>query len=78
VLCDDAPVRFGIVEGEPGIFPDPVARLLRLRARVVLRLLGRRPRPTQGPAADPDRPPDEPARPLQRRLGRLGGQAKSR
>lgn len=23
-------VRFGIVEGEPGIFPDPIARLLRL------------------------------------------------
>lgn len=26
-------MRFGIVEGEPGIFPDPVARLLRLLAR---------------------------------------------
>ena len=24
---------FGIVEGEPGIFPDPVSRLLRLLAR---------------------------------------------
>ena len=23
-------VRFGIVEGEPGIFPDPIARLFRL------------------------------------------------
>ena len=26
-------VRFGIVEGEPGIFPDPIARLLRLLGR---------------------------------------------
>ncbi len=26
-------MRFGIVEGEPGIFPDPIARLLRLLGR---------------------------------------------
>lgn len=26
-------VRFGIVDGEPGIFPDPIARLLRLFGR---------------------------------------------
>lgn len=26
-------MRLGIVEGEPGIFPDPVTRLLRLLAR---------------------------------------------
>jgi hypothetical protein len=26
-------MRFGIVEGEPGIFPDPVARVLRRLAR---------------------------------------------
>ncbi len=26
-------MRFAIVEGEPGIFPDPVSRLLRLLAR---------------------------------------------
>jgi hypothetical protein len=29
----DREMRFGIVEGEPGIFPDPVARLLRQLAR---------------------------------------------
>ncbi len=27
-------MRFGIVEGEPGFFPDPIARLLRLLGRV--------------------------------------------
>lgn len=26
-------MRFGIVEGEPGIFPEPVARVLRRLAR---------------------------------------------
>lgn len=26
-------MRFGIVDGEPGIFPDPIARLLRLLGR---------------------------------------------
>ena len=26
-------MRFGIVEGEPGIFPDPITRLLRWLAR---------------------------------------------
>lgn len=29
----DRNVRFGIVEGEPGIFPEPIARLLRRLAR---------------------------------------------
>jgi hypothetical protein len=55
-VWDDAGVRFGIVEGEPGIFPDPVARLLRWRARVILRALGgRRARPP-GPVDQPDQP----------------------
>lgn len=26
-------MRFSIVEGEPGIFPDPIARVLRLLGR---------------------------------------------
>ncbi len=30
-------MRFGIVEGEPGIFPDPVARVLRGLARLLRR-----------------------------------------
>jgi len=29
-----ASMRFGIVEGEPGIFPDPIARLMRAVARL--------------------------------------------
>jgi hypothetical protein len=36
--------RHRIVEGEPGIFPDPIARLYRWIGRMVLRLLGRTPR----------------------------------
>lgn len=30
-------MRFGIVEGEPGIFPDPVARVLRGLGRLLRR-----------------------------------------
>jgi hypothetical protein len=36
-------VRNNIVEGEPGIFPDPVSRLLVWLGRLVRRLVGRRP-----------------------------------
>ena len=47
------PVRNHIVEGEPGIFPDPIARLFRAIAR-----LFRRPPPTP-PAAGPSPAPSE-------------------
>ena len=33
-------MMFGIVEGEPGIFPDPIARIF----RAISRLFRRRPR----------------------------------
>lgn len=47
------PVRFGIVEGEPGIFPDPVARVLRALARLVRRDEAAK------PGDDADRKPPE-------------------
>ena len=37
-MCDDQGVRHGIVEGEPGIFPAPIARLF----QAIGRLFGRR------------------------------------
>lgn len=45
-----------IVEGEPGIFPDPVARIL----RKVAGLFQRR-RKGEAPAGDQDQPPEGPA-----------------
>jgi len=47
-------MRFGIVEGEPGIFPDPIARLM----RAVARLFGHR---THRAHDDDDEPPPKPA-----------------
>jgi len=44
-------MRFGIVEGEPGIFPDPVARLLRQLARP---LRARKSNETESPGDDND------------------------
>ena len=35
--------RHEVVEGEPGIFPDNIARFYRWVVRVGLRLLGRKP-----------------------------------
>ena len=45
-------MRYGIVEGEPGIFPDPIARVF----RAIGGLFGgrRRGRPS---AAEPEAPP---------------------
>jgi hypothetical protein len=44
-------VRNNIVEGEPGIFPDPISRLL-----VRLGRLGRRKRADPGPPPPPEQP----------------------
>ena len=44
-------MRFGIVEGEPGIFPDPVARLLRQLARP---FRARKSNDTESPVDDND------------------------
>ena len=44
-------MRFGIVEGEPGMFPDPVARLLRRLARPF--------RPRAAKSDHTERPDDE-------------------
>jgi len=35
-------VRRNIVEGEPGIFPDPIARFIRWIGRGIRRLFGKR------------------------------------
>jgi hypothetical protein len=45
-VWDDRDVRHGIVEGEPGIFPSPIARLF----QAIGRLFGRRSGP---PRAEP-------------------------
>jgi len=52
-------VRHNIVEGEPGIFPDPVSRILRLPGRWLDRRSARR-RAEQGDQADQPGEPDEP------------------
>jgi hypothetical protein len=44
-------MRYGIVEGEPGIFPDPIARLF----RAIGGLFGGRRK--DAPAAEPEAPP---------------------
>lgn len=44
-------MRYAIVEGEPGIFPDPVARLLRRLGR-----LARRRQDAEPPPPRPDGP----------------------
>jgi hypothetical protein len=54
-------MRHGIVEGEPGIFPDPISRIM----RKIGGFFDRRkddPEPTSDETADtPSTPPDEPA-----------------
>ena len=48
-------MRHGVVEGEPGIFPAPVARVM----RTIGGLFGRKkadPAPPAGPPPDPDTP----------------------
>jgi mycoredoxin len=50
-------MRYGVVEGEPGIFPDPVARVMRALGRLVS---GRR-RDEGAEAPPPTDPPTEPA-----------------
>ena len=63
VVRDDRGVLRTIVEGEPGIFPDPVARLM----RGIGGLFRRRPRPDAAPDAPAGQPtdqlPDAPAGP---------------
>jgi hypothetical protein len=58
---------FGIVEGEPGIFPDPIARLLRLlRSPLRHRRASSPPAPGTAPSVEPPavEPPDgEPPEP---------------
>jgi hypothetical protein len=44
-------MRYGIVEGEPGIFPDPIARVF----RAIGGLFGGRRK--DAPAAEPEAPP---------------------
>jgi hypothetical protein len=47
-------MKSGVVEGEPGIFPDPIARLLRAFGRLVTGRRKRSVEPTRGlDAADP-------------------------
>jgi hypothetical protein len=50
-------VRLGIVAGEPGIFPDPIARLLRLLGRAFGRKRGK----GQAAPDEHDQRPDEEA-----------------
>jgi len=52
-------MQHGIVEGEPGIFPDPIARLMRGIGRIFDR--GRRDDGPRPDAAPPTPPPDEDA-----------------
>jgi hypothetical protein len=42
-------MRFGIVEGEPGAFPDPIARILRFIGRLFGAPFRRRHRPDDAP-----------------------------
>jgi hypothetical protein len=50
-VWDHQGVRHGIVQGEPGIFPEPVTRVL----RAVGRLFGRRDDPGPPPQTPPSR-----------------------
>lgn len=57
-------MKHGIVEGEPGIFPEPVARLM----RGIGRIFSRDKKPAEPPPSSssdemppfPERPPDAP------------------
>jgi len=55
-------VRHNIVEGEPGIFPDPVARILRFPGRWLDRRAARRQADQAGQADQPDQPDAPPDR----------------
>jgi hypothetical protein len=54
-----ARVKSGVLEGEPGIFPDPIARVLRAIGRFVTTRRGEAAKPTQDLEAD--EPPQDPA-----------------
>jgi hypothetical protein len=53
-------MRYGIVEGEPGIFPEPIARLF----RAIGRLFGRGHRSDPAPGPGPGPGPTEDAGPM--------------
>ncbi len=69
-------VRHNIVEGEPGIFPDPVARILRIPSRWFARRRSRE-RPDQPAEAAPDAPaaPESPESPEAPETGDTGDAA---
>jgi hypothetical protein len=48
-MCEHHGVRHGIVEGEPGIFPAPIARFF----QAIGRLFGRKPSSRSGGASRP-------------------------
>jgi hypothetical protein len=54
-------VKFGVVEGEPGIFPDPIARVLRAIGRFITTRRGEAVQPPEevengDPARDREQP----------------------
>ena len=52
-------MRYGVVEGEPGIFPDPIARCLRAFGRLMQRGSDERGTPSE-PTGDEAKPaPDD-------------------
>ena len=55
----DGAMRYGVVEGEPGIFPDPIARCLRAFGRL-MRGSDDREQPSGTTNDQPPPPPDEP------------------
>jgi hypothetical protein len=52
-------VHHGIVEGEPGIFPDPVARVMRAVGRLFRRGERRPAAPASGEASGSEDVPEE-------------------
>ncbi|MGI9080035.1 MAG: hypothetical protein ACR2GF_04330 [Acidimicrobiales bacterium] len=53
-------MRHGIVEGEPGIYPDPFARVMRAIGRLFSHRARRAPDDQESPPP-PGSPPDDPA-----------------
>jgi hypothetical protein len=51
-------MKSGVVEGEPGIFPDPIARVLRAIGRFVTTRRGEAAKSTQD--VEDDAPPQDP------------------
>ena len=49
------PIDHKVVEGEPGIFPDPVARVM----RAIVGLFSRKPKPDEVHPPEPEPGPDE-------------------